>query len=176
MWFTPCSRRSSSVRSASAWETEASAAAPKIVRVLSWPVFPNGAVAITVFDRTSSRTGSAQPAADELAKKRLELPTPPREPVLDGGRPRIEYAPLEHTCVDELRQARRQRGGRNASERLAKLVEARCAFDRCVEDRQGPAPFEEVRRAADVLGNRVTPPAAQGPAPARARARAPRRR
>src|SRR5438270_386966 len=48
MWFTPCSSRTSSVLSASAWETDPSAAAPKIVRVLSWPVLPNGAVAITV--------------------------------------------------------------------------------------------------------------------------------
>ena len=34
-------------RSASAWETSPSAAPPKIVRVLSWPVLPNGALAIT---------------------------------------------------------------------------------------------------------------------------------
>ena len=46
MWFTPCSRSSSSVRSASACETWLSAAAPKMVRVLSWPVLPNGALVI----------------------------------------------------------------------------------------------------------------------------------
>src|SRR5947207_14365640 len=58
MWFTPCSRRRSSVSSASDCVTEPSAAAPKIVRVLSWPVLPNGAVAITaspyLFVRESS--------------------------------------------------------------------------------------------------------------------------
>ena len=47
MWLTPCASSSSSVRSASACETLPSAAAPKIVRLLSWPVRPNGAVAIT---------------------------------------------------------------------------------------------------------------------------------
>ncbi len=46
MWLTPCSSRTSSVRSASACETDPSAAAPKIVRVLSWPVDPKGAFAI----------------------------------------------------------------------------------------------------------------------------------
>ena len=43
MWLMPCSSSSSSVRSASACVTVPSAAAPKIVRVLSWPVLPNGA-------------------------------------------------------------------------------------------------------------------------------------
>jgi len=38
------------VLSASACVTEPSAAAPKSVRVLSWPVFPNGAYAITTRD------------------------------------------------------------------------------------------------------------------------------
>src|SRR6266540_1173695 len=46
MWLTPCASSRSSVRSASACETLPSAAAPKIVRLLSWPVMPNGAVAI----------------------------------------------------------------------------------------------------------------------------------
>src|SRR5438874_3191441 len=55
MWFTPCSSKISSVASASACETEPSAAAPKIVRVLSWPVLPNGAVAITVLPYLLSR-------------------------------------------------------------------------------------------------------------------------
>ena len=47
MWLTPCSSRSSSVRPESAWETSPTAAAPKIVRLLSWPVLPKGAFAIT---------------------------------------------------------------------------------------------------------------------------------
>src|ERR1700675_4430619 len=47
MWFTPCSSSRSSVRLASAWEPAPSAAAPKIVRLLSCPVLPKGGFAIT---------------------------------------------------------------------------------------------------------------------------------
>src|SRR6185437_4272582 len=47
------------------------------------------------------------------------------------------------------------------------------AVDRRVQDRQRPTPFEEVRRAANLLGNRTRPPAAHGLAWARAQARAP---
>src|ERR687883_1247464 len=46
MWFTPYCSSTSSVRSASSWVTELSAAAPKMARVLMWPVRPNGCVAI----------------------------------------------------------------------------------------------------------------------------------
>src|SRR6266516_2607598 len=56
MWFTPCLSKISSVASASACETEPSAAAPKIVRVLSWPVLPNAAVAITALPYVLSRS------------------------------------------------------------------------------------------------------------------------
>lgn len=58
MWFTPCWSSGSSVASASACETEPRAAAPKIVRVLSWPVCPNGAVAITVSPYLPSASSS----------------------------------------------------------------------------------------------------------------------
>src|SRR5206468_11600204 len=47
MWSTSCSSSTSSVGSASACESEPSDAAPKIVRVLSWPVRPKGAFTIT---------------------------------------------------------------------------------------------------------------------------------
>src|SRR4051812_26751204 len=46
MWLMPCSRSSSSVRSASALETSPSAAAPKITRLDSCPVAPKGARSI----------------------------------------------------------------------------------------------------------------------------------
>src|SRR3954451_7793264 len=46
MWLIPCSRRWFSVRSASALETSPSAAAPKITRLDSCPVAPNGARSI----------------------------------------------------------------------------------------------------------------------------------
>src|SRR5215468_5433402 len=112
----------------------------------------------------------------ECADDRLELMAALREPVLDRGRAGVEHAPLEQARLDELRQARGQRRRRNAPERVAELVEARCPVDRRVEDREGPAPLEEVRRAADLLGNRLTPRAAHGRTWARARAAAPRRR
>src|SRR5437660_7748137 len=38
----PCSSSTSNARSATSWLTRDSAAAPKITRVLSWPVRPNG--------------------------------------------------------------------------------------------------------------------------------------
>ena len=44
--------------------------------------------------------------------------------------------------------------GRDRPERLPELVEARAALVRRVEDRDGVAPLEDVRRAADLLGNR----------------------
>src|SRR5919107_252318 len=42
MWLTPCSSSTSSARSASALDTLPSAAAPKITRLESCPVAPNG--------------------------------------------------------------------------------------------------------------------------------------
>src|SRR3954471_19074331 len=47
MWLTPCARSTSSARSASPLETLPSAAAPKMTRLDSWPVAPNGACWIT---------------------------------------------------------------------------------------------------------------------------------
>src|SRR4029077_11037724 len=92
------------------------------------------------------------------------------------GRPRGAPPPREQPGFDELRQARRQRRRRHAAEGRAELVEALGALHGGVEDRERPAPFEEVRRTADLLGDRLTPTAAHGQPPARALARAPRRR
>ncbi|GAA5141637.1 hypothetical protein GCM10023320_80920 [Pseudonocardia adelaidensis] len=50
MWLTPCSSSSSSVRSASRFETLPKAAAPKIARDDSCPVAPKGARSITPAD------------------------------------------------------------------------------------------------------------------------------
>ena len=92
---------------------------------------------------------------------------------VDGRRPRVEHASFEQAGADELVEARRQRRRRHAPERLLELVEPHGALDSRVEDRQRPAAFEEVRRAADLLGYRATPPAAHGPPTAPERARAP---
>ena len=114
-------------------------------------------------------------AASECADQWLEPPTERGETVLDRGRPGVEHSPLEQARVDELCEAHGEGCGRDATEGVAELVEPLGPFDRGVEDRQRPASLEEVRRAADLLGDRFRPPATHGPAPARARARAPRR-
>src|SRR5262245_52817926 len=76
MWFTPCSSSSSSVRSASSWVTfHPSAAAPKIVRELSWPVLPKGALAITARAYTlGARDRPARPRVRAPARGALDRP------------------------------------------------------------------------------------------------------
>src|SRR6266481_4641219 len=62
-----------------------------------------------------------------------------------------------------------------SSDLLEELVEADGALVRDVEDRDGPAPLEEIRGVADLLGERRTATTAHAPSVARATARAPRR-
>src|ERR1043166_3027206 len=73
MWLTPCSSNTSSVASASFCVTDASAAAPNSVRVLSWPVRPKAAFAITRRAYPVSGGGLQQP------ESRLEDVGPPVE-------------------------------------------------------------------------------------------------
>src|SRR5258708_26331470 len=58
MWLTAWSNRTSSVRSAAAWVTCESAAAPKIVRLLLWPVRPKApcGTLIELLDRPARGT------------------------------------------------------------------------------------------------------------------------
>ena len=58
------------MRSASACVTEPSAAAPKIVRVLSWPVLPNGAFAITTKEYRAIESARGRLGDDLLARDR----------------------------------------------------------------------------------------------------------
>src|SRR5262249_38683215 len=101
--------------------------------------------------------------------------------VLDAGRPGIEDLPLEHAHLLELAQTRRQRPRWNPFERLLELVEAdRSRLGGGPEDGERPAAPEEVCRARDLLGQRLTAVTPHGGSdsaspPARARARAPRR-
>src|SRR6185437_13768788 len=104
--------------------------------------------------------------------------------ILDAWRPRVEDAPLEHTRLLQLAQARGERSRRNALEGLLELVEADGArFGRRPEDCERPAPPEEVGRAGDLLGKRLAGTAAHrarrhagsASAWARAQGRAPRR-
>src|SRR4051794_31107268 len=66
MWLMPCSRSTCSVRSASALETSPRAAAPKITRLDSCPVAPNGARSIMA--------GSLPVMLDRGLQARGELP------------------------------------------------------------------------------------------------------
>jgi CheY-like chemotaxis protein len=78
----------------------------------------------------------------------------------------------------ELAEALRERRGRDGAESAAELGEARAAGVRRVEDRDGVATFEDVRRAANVLGDRLvslTPGHSTAPTLPRVPARAPRR-
>src|SRR5581483_12111746 len=79
----------------------------------------------------------------------------------------------------QLDEPGRERTRRNRLERLLELVEADGArLGRGPQDREHPAPPEEVGRAGHPLGQRltaVTPHGAGAPAWARVRGRAPRR-
>src|SRR3954465_7469162 len=93
MWLMPCSSRSSSVRAASALETSPSAAAPKITRLDSCPVAPNGARSIMasgyVLDRAAQPVGQL---GGGLARPRVQRA---REGDLRLG-PAVEATALGH--------------------------------------------------------------------------------
>jgi len=71
------------------------------------------------------------------------------------GRSCVSYLSPENAGALELAEALRQRGGRDRPERVAELGEARASVVRRVDDRDGVTTFEDVRRATDVLGNRL---------------------
>src|ERR671936_2126805 len=90
MWLMPCCSSSSRVRSASALETDAKAAAPKITRLDSCPVAPKGARSIM-----ASGYGFDHPPRQLL--RRLARSGVDRAREADGGaRPAVEPAPLGH--------------------------------------------------------------------------------
>ena len=70
-------------------------------------------------------------------------------------RSRVSHLPPQNAGTLELAEALRQRGGRDRPERVAELGEARASVVRRVDDRDGVTTFEDVRRAADVLGNQL---------------------
>ena len=78
-----------------------------------------------------------------------------RQDVLDVRRARVAYLAPEDAGVLELRETLRKRRRRDRAERVPELREPRTAVVRGVEDRDGVAPFEDVRRTANVLGNRL---------------------
>ena len=70
-------------------------------------------------------------------------------------RARVAHLAPKHAGVLELGETLRERRRRDRAERLAELREACAPVVRGVQDRHGVAPLEDVRRAADVLGNRA---------------------
>src|SRR5947209_3037665 len=106
----------------------------------------------------------------------------PTSTVVSGFATRLWYQsgfvgapPFEDPGLLELAQACGERRRRDAAERLLELAEAHGPVVRGPDDRDRPAPLEEVRRAADLLGNRRAATTAHARASARARAQAPRR-
>jgi hypothetical protein len=70
-------------------------------------------------------------------------------------RARVAHLAPQDPRVLELREALNERRRGDRPESPAELGEARAPLMGCVEDRDGIAPFEDVRRAADVLGYRL---------------------
>jgi hypothetical protein len=79
------------------------------------------------------------------------LPAAGGEAIFDAGWAGIEDAALEYPGAFELAEAARQRGGWHAPEHLEELVEPNGPFMGREEDRDRPAPLEQVRDIADLL-------------------------
>src|SRR5262245_8624936 len=111
----------------------------------------------------------------EGVHERAQLKAALRQSILDARRPRVDDLSLEDAGFLEIRQALGERCRRDPSECVEELVEADGALVRDIEDGDRPAPLEEARRAANLLGKGRAATTAHAPAAARARARAPRR-
>src|SRR4051794_29093936 len=112
MWLIPCSSRTSSARSASAFEPLASAAAPKITRLESCPVAPNGARSIMSPtlgpEAAEPRLGggpSPLTAGPGLVRAHLLGAAQPRPQLgqaagQDAGRPRLHQGIAQRRSLD----------------------------------------------------------------------------
>src|SRR3990172_6018944 len=109
--------------------------------------------------------------AMERVHDRLEPPALVGQVVLDPRRTRVDDGALEDARVLELHEARGQRPRRDGAEHLAELVETEGPGVGRVDDREEPAPLEEVGRAANLLGQRHTLTTARHPSRAPARTR-----
>ena len=89
--------------------------------------------------------------------ERVEEPLQPqalaRQHVLDVRRAGVAHLAPKDAGTLELGETLHQRRRRDGAERMPELGEARAPVVRGVQDRDGIAPLEDVRRAADVLGN-----------------------
>src|SRR6266853_4028183 len=128
MWLTPWRNRTSSVRSAAAWVTCESAAAPKIVRLLLWPVRPNApcGTLIELLDRPARGTVE-QVQAPHVDAKPHAVTRAHTQVGIDPRRDRV----AAHRAVQELVRA----------QHLGDLdfeVEPRMALARVLRERFGP--------------------------------------
>src|SRR5215213_4842770 len=107
---------------------------------------------------TSSRSANGE-RGDGIDHE-LEPQSLLRQPVLDARGSGVDHPPFEDASVLELDQPLCQRSRRDGPDCLLELVEPGRAFVGGPEHGDDPAPFEEVRRPADLLGN-----GAAGPTP-----------
>src|SRR4051812_15411420 len=112
MWLIPCSSSSSSARSASPFETRASAAAPKITRLDSCPVAPNGARPIMFPSLGPPALACSRVMSDE--PDRADRPPPDLVPELGApragmlqGQERRAGPPVPAVRPGDLRRLRR---------------------------------------------------------------------
>ena len=76
-----------------------------------------------------------------------------RQDVLDERRAGVSHLSAEDPGVFELREALDERARRDCAQCLAELPETRATVVGGVENRDGVAALEEVRRTANVLGD-----------------------
>src|SRR4051794_34193242 len=112
-------------------------------------------------DGTRGLTGEGAEGAEDAGQG----PAAVGEPVFGARRPSRHERSLEHARVLELDEPRGKRRRRDRPQRLRELPEANGPAVRGPDDRDGPAPLEEGRRAAGLLGGRRAPTAAPGAAP-----------
>src|SRR5439155_25954474 len=96
---------------------------------------------------------------------RAKPPAVRRQHVLDEARSLVAHLAAEDAGPFELDQALRERPRGDLAQHLPELGEAGAALVRRVQDRDGVAPLEDVRRAPDLLRDRVprlTPPPRTG--------------
>ena len=110
--------------------------------------------------RKEARGGQASANwCNAVTSARSRTPRSVRRYSVRGGRPST-VTRTRTPASSSSREPRRERRRRDRPERLSELAEARCPLRRGPDDRHGPAPLEEVRRPANLLGNRLAATAA----------------
>ena len=169
MWLMPCSSRRSSTRSAVAWSTRPSAAAPKITAELLWPVRPKDASRSSSAGLPSRRllaASLAPPAARGAPPRRAdraERVDPPagasrsRSAAKAAGPGRrawqaVRIADMNWMQVEEYLRARRPRG---AAARQHRAAQPPAAHRRLHPPRAGRGRGRRAARRAGLSGGAV---------------------